>query len=112
MNCEQGEELINAYLDGELDERRRSELEQHLRSCSTCQEELERQRQFREEVLSQLPSFQAPRDLRTKVQAVIRQEQRSRSETLAPMRSPWVYVPLGLAAVLLVCFGWANFNLE
>jgi len=112
MNCEQGEELINAYLDGELDERRRSELEQHLRSCPTCREELDRQRQFREDILSQLPRFQAPGDLRTKVQAVIRQEQRSRSETLAPVRSPWVYVPLGLAAVLLVCFGWVNFNLE
>jgi anti-sigma factor RsiW len=112
MKCEQGEELINAYLDGELNERRRSELEQHLRSCSACQEELERQRHFRQDVFSQLPRFQAPAELQTKVQAVIRQEERNRSEALAPLRSPWVYVPLGLAAVLLVCFGWVNFNLE
>jgi len=33
--------LISAYLDGQLDERDRKQIEEHLRSCSVCREELE-----------------------------------------------------------------------
>lgn len=36
MNCAQCQDFINAYLDGELGERLRAEVESHLSSCSDC----------------------------------------------------------------------------
>ena len=36
MKCDECQEFINAYLDGELAERLQREVESHLASCSDC----------------------------------------------------------------------------
>ena len=36
MNCVECQEFCNAYLDGDLAERLRVELESHLASCTDC----------------------------------------------------------------------------
>ena len=40
MACEEYEKLIPAYLDGELSKEQKGRLEEHLRECSHCSEEL------------------------------------------------------------------------
>jgi anti-sigma factor RsiW len=36
VNCPQAQNLIHAYLDGELDLVRQLEIEHHLQECSGC----------------------------------------------------------------------------
>src|SRR5262249_55869692 len=53
MNCNEIQNLIHAYVDGELDLVRSLELETHLRECDPCSQELARIR----ELLSRLKTF-------------------------------------------------------
>jgi anti-sigma factor RsiW len=39
MNCTECLDLINPYLDGELEEQLQAEVESHLVSCSGCSDE-------------------------------------------------------------------------
>lgn len=45
MNCNQYRELLSPYLDGVLQQSQSQDLENHLRYCSSCREELEALRQ-------------------------------------------------------------------
>lgn len=40
MNCKEFEELMTAYLDGELPQDMRDSFEQHIKSCDRCQAEM------------------------------------------------------------------------
>lgn len=40
MTCKEFEELMTAYLDGELPDDRRDSFEQHIGSCTRCQAEM------------------------------------------------------------------------
>lgn len=40
MNCAEFSELLNRYLDGELDAAQRAELAKHAKACSSCAEQL------------------------------------------------------------------------
>lgn len=44
MRCQRARRLLSAYLDGEVDPRRRARLESHLAGCATCSAELARLR--------------------------------------------------------------------
>lgn len=41
MACREFKDLLMAYLDGELEDEKRSELEKHLSGCSQCRGEIE-----------------------------------------------------------------------
>jgi hypothetical protein len=41
MTCDVSGELLSGYLDGELDEKQKKELEEHLKTCQICRDELE-----------------------------------------------------------------------
>lgn len=41
MACEQWKDLLMGYLDNELDEKQKKQLQEHLKSCSECTAELE-----------------------------------------------------------------------
>ncbi len=41
MKCKKAIRLLPAYLDGEADEGRKSEIERHLAGCAACRQELE-----------------------------------------------------------------------
>ena len=40
MRCSEVKEKLNAFADHELDEKQSSEVQDHLKSCSACQQEL------------------------------------------------------------------------
>jgi anti-sigma factor RsiW len=42
MTCEEFEELMTAYLEGELPPHKRQIFEEHIGSCKQCQEEMSR----------------------------------------------------------------------
>ena len=63
MRCYDAKKRLSAYLDGELDERRRVALEDHLRRCNRCAAELGRSREQWEELADIGPAPSIPPDL-------------------------------------------------
>jgi len=59
MDCNACQNLLNAYLDGELEGIRFAEVERHLDQCRTCKAELERLVRMRE-LLSELREVEVP----------------------------------------------------
>ena len=55
-----GDEELNAYIDGELDDAARSRVEAHLESCAACREAVDELRMV-SRALQALPHAQAPR---------------------------------------------------
>jgi len=74
MNCEQAIELVDGYLDGELDARTNQEIERHLRECSKCSQAYELQRDLVRAVESGAPYYKAPAELRQSIQSSLRAE--------------------------------------
>lgn len=74
MNCEGATELMDAYLDGELDAVTNQEIERHLRDCDKCAQAYELQRDLVRAVESSAPYFRAPADLRQSIQSSLRAE--------------------------------------
>lgn len=65
MNCESIRELLGPYLDGELPDEQRSQLEQHIQNCPGCTAEMEEQRILHGQLdqLGDRPAVKAPPDL-------------------------------------------------
>jgi anti-sigma factor RsiW len=55
MRCHDIDDLVTAYVEGELDERRSSAVRGHLRVCSTCAERVEDEARLREAAASLEP---------------------------------------------------------
>lgn len=68
MRCRDVDELVTAYVDGELDERRSSALRGHLRVCTGCAERVEDEVRLREAAGS-LEPLDAPADLWSAIDA-------------------------------------------
>ena len=62
MRCHDIDDLVTAYVDGELDERRSSAVRGHLRVCSTCAERVEDEARLRE-AASSLEPLDPPAEL-------------------------------------------------
>lgn len=73
MNCKKIEELINLYVDQELDAESTQTVEEHLKSCSTCQEQYLKLKEMVAS-LNFLPQVSAPQNLTQKIMAKISQE--------------------------------------
>lgn len=59
---------LNAYLDGELNERSRAQVEEHLQVCADCRDELEGLRSLSERLqAAPLPEFTTPLDFKNQV---------------------------------------------
>ena len=72
MNCEEAIELMDGYLDGELDTRTNQEIERHLRECVKCTQAYELQRDLVRAMESNAPYFKAPVELRQSIQSSLR----------------------------------------
>jgi len=81
MNHDRYEDLLSAYVDGELDER--AELETHLATCAACTARLADYRAFGDSLRRQARSEPAPAALRARIEAAIGGAQ-------AAAVSPWV----------------------
>jgi anti-sigma factor (TIGR02949 family) len=123
MTCEDFVPFIDAFVDGEFDERERAEMEVHLQSCDTCREQVRFQVRMKEEFKACLTE-PAPEGLREQIFSGLAElsisdgsvesgpseitslgdvrEQRSAasSSTSRAWRNAWVAAPL-VAAVLL-----------
>src|SRR5579862_3817612 len=65
MNCSR--ELIDGYIDGELDPFQRHELEQHLAGCRNCSEDFAQIQELQDAIRLSAPRYKAPAGLRQSV---------------------------------------------
>jgi anti-sigma factor RsiW len=109
MNTHVESELL-AYLDEELDERKRAQVEAHLATCSRCAAELERLCTLRQELGATFDAALSPVHLPTEADKRIREFLRQRLERRTRWR-PWLglwqqrgLIAQGLLAVLILFF--------
>ena len=103
MDCPNAQNLLDAYLDGELDALRSSEIADHLHGCAGCAQSLEERQTIRSRLKSPSLYFKAPDAL----QKSIRHSLRQAAKAEAPSRwftASWLKIAMPAAAAVLVLF--------
>ena len=83
MDCKKFQEYLYSFLDGEIDENFKLEMEQHISSCPMCSLEIEKERKFGHVLKTHLIKEKAPFALR---EAVVEQLERNKRKFF------WKYV--------------------
>ena len=73
MNCEDIKNLMDAYLDGELDPVTSQKIEQHFRDCHKCQQAYEVETAMAHAISRAAPYYKAPPELRERIQVSLRE---------------------------------------
>jgi anti-sigma factor RsiW len=97
VRCAEPRDLVQAYLDRELDLAKSLEMEQHFGECGTCSEAYEEGRRLRTALNEGNLHFSAPPDLHKRIRAVVRDEVRGSAR---PRLFRWRAMALGLPAAL------------
>jgi anti-sigma factor RsiW len=107
--CENNAQLLHAYLDGELDIVRSLEIEEHLKTCASCAEELAELQNLRKAIRSENLYAAAPQAFRERIRAMaIGDESSSRSGdagaviAIRTARRRPVFEWLAIAAAVLI----------
>src|SRR4051812_35415529 len=74
MSCKANHDLMDAYVDGELDLVRSLEFEQHLTECPECSRVLEQRRTLVSAIRSAPLTYEAPANLIRATHAALRHE--------------------------------------
>jgi anti-sigma factor RsiW len=74
MNCEEATNLMDGYLDGELDPITGQKIEQHLRDCRKCEQAYDAQRALIRTIAGAVPYYRAPAELRQRIQSSLLDE--------------------------------------
>jgi anti-sigma factor RsiW len=100
--CDDNARLLHGYLDGELDLVRSLEIEEHMKTCPDCAQELRGQQTLRKAFRSANLYDRAPRGLEARIRATLAREDRVR---LTPRREFWNWVAVAAAIVLAFFLG-------
>ena len=96
MNCEEATNLMDGYLDGELDPITSQTIEQHLRECPKCDQAYKTHRSLIRAIGNATPYYKAPAELRERILSSLRDEIAKRptrnvardAQPLFPRRQP------------------------
>jgi anti-sigma factor RsiW len=111
MNCQECHDLIDPYIDNELDVSAAILVKQHLRDCSLCQQLLEARKALRDLLNNPQLQFEVPDSLPRRIQSALpAATPSSRHRSVERSVIPWFTVPLALAAALAVVFGLQFLN--
>ena len=105
MNCEQIRENLAAFIDGELDEPDIAGIQEHLKGCEGCRQELEAFRQ----TARALEEFLEPRAMREGVaEGVLSALASERGKRRVPLvtRLGWALTGAAAAVLILAVFGF------
>ena len=98
MNCSR--ELIEAWLDEELDPGTAAAVEEHVEGCPACAEAVARLREQKARIRAEAPYYRAPADLRESVRSALRR-------TEAPGREKyWRMLAVAATVLLALSIGW------
>jgi anti-sigma factor RsiW len=96
MNCERNLELMNPYVDGELDAPTALDLEHHMERCTQCDQARRRLTGLRSSIAARAPYFKAPPALAAQIRSRLNLTPEPRVVRLFPWR------PLAVAAALVI----------
>jgi anti-sigma factor RsiW len=103
MNCSQ--DLVEAYLDGELDAAQHAVVTQHLATCPDCSEAYARLRRLKAGVKAAAPYYSAPPQLQHSVRQAL--QHLSAEEARPPGReAPWRGLAIAASLLLVVSVSW------
>ena len=100
MDCNQSQNLLSGYLDGELAEDRVALIEQHLQSCAACRALYGSERRMSEFLRTQGERYRTPAHLRAAIRSEIERRSRPRFAELRQLFVGWN--PVAVAATLLL----------
>jgi anti-sigma factor RsiW len=101
MNCQEAQNLIDGYLDAEIDLLKSLEIERHLQECPSCSQSYENRQALQRGIRSGSLYFKAPAELQERVQLALHKTARPRSRVV-PARWFGVSASVAAAAVLLL----------
>src|SRR6266487_1657004 len=102
MTCKETKNLLNAYVDGELDSAGSLAVESHVQACASCLIDVENLRALESAIENGALRFKAPPRLKRNVQAAIRAANPMASSSLFHGRWASVFA----STVLIVALTW------
>jgi mycothiol system anti-sigma-R factor len=124
MNCEEATNLMDGYLDGELDPITSQTIEQHLRECPKCDQAYKIHGSLIRSIGNATPYYKAPAELRERIQSSLREEAAEQPvRNVAPDARPviaekrreprsiifgtsWNWLALAASIVLIAIIAW------
>jgi anti-sigma factor RsiW len=111
MNCQECRDFIDPFVDSELGAGDAIRVQQHIGSCAECRQRLRSREALRALLGNPQLKFEIPETLPGKVKSKIRLLANSAKEqVLRKYSTPWIYVPLALAASIILLFGLLFLN--
>lgn len=104
MACEERNDLIEAYADGELDLSSSLEIERHLADCEACAAVLKNHQTLRSALGGASLTYDAPPKLSSRVRSAVRKQEKVSSVGLL---SAWRWVAVTAPVVSMAILGWA-----
>ena len=109
MNCHETQELLHAYLDGELDVVSDVALAHHMDECPECAQAYQSQQALRAALRTSVLAFSPPEHLQQRIRSAVRRA--SRTDTRARVWAwPWLRVGAAFAAGVLLMWGVGSFR--
>ena len=104
MNC--SSDLIEAYMDEELDPTSMALVGEHLSTCQACSQSHARFREQSASIRSVAPYYHAPAHLQQSIREALRRA--AATETAATgRRTPWRWVAIAASIVLVISVSWS-----
>jgi anti-sigma factor RsiW len=108
VSCDETQNLIHGYVDGELDLVRSLEIEQHLRDCAACSAAHDGLQRLRTSLRAGPLYLRPPARLKQRIQATLRGAEQSKSRSrVARWRN--LAIAASLAAAVLLTWGGIHF---
>ena len=102
MNCSR--DLIEAYLDDELDAAQHSAVEQHLATCPNCTEAYARIRKQKAGIKAAAPYYKPPPNLQQSVRKALRRVETGKVKPASEV--PWRWLTIAASLLLVASVSW------
>ena len=110
MPCDQAQNQLHGYLDGELDALSAANFERHLETCPDCKQTLAAEQSLQRSIQQAGLYERAPESLRMSLLGKSKQQPAVRSFPAARV-SPWRWLAVAAALLLAVLIGWRQLQL-
>ena len=111
MNCQEVQNLLTGYVDGELDLVNTLEIQRHLESCPDCSQAYKNQQALRSALHSGSLYFSSPEHLQKRIQRAVRQANKADHASKAkittfPRAAAWRWLSVAALLVLAILTTW------
>jgi anti-sigma factor RsiW len=103
MDCHDTPNLLDAYIDGELDPQRTAQLEAHILGCARCEASVGERRQLQSTLSGAAEYRAAPDSLRASVMREMERPPSAARRTRAPF---WAWIPVAATIALSASTIW------